>query len=214
METEDRNNLKDYLPSDISNTSATTICASAASGHCNAASFPSFMDSSLTFYLVLGALLVGFIVLGMLKGQFSIREGFDAVPFPGFKLCGGSVKFLFFKGGGFKGLFLKLGHVAVVPESFKGAPFLGDHLGVAFLVRLLAEAAGEFRLQGIHQLRVRFCRVRALFGLKAGGHRTFGGAGAEPCGGDQENVLYPEHAHGSLYSRLPRKLQTKRRLHR
>ena len=26
------------------------------------------MDSSLTFYLVLGALLLGFIVLGMLKG--------------------------------------------------------------------------------------------------------------------------------------------------
>ena len=44
--------------------------------------------------------------------------------------------------------------------------------------------------------------------------QAFGGAGAEPCGGDQENVLYPEHAHGSLYSRLPRKLQTKRRLHR
>ena len=36
------------------------------------ASFPSFMDSSLTFYLVLGALLVGFIVLGMLKGMIKM----------------------------------------------------------------------------------------------------------------------------------------------
>ena len=30
------------------------------------------MDSSLTFYLVLGALLVGFIVLGMLKGMIKM----------------------------------------------------------------------------------------------------------------------------------------------
>ena len=30
------------------------------------------MDSSLTFYLVLGALLLGFIVLGMLKGMLSL----------------------------------------------------------------------------------------------------------------------------------------------
>ena len=36
------------------------------------------MDSSLTFYLVLGALLLGFIVLGMLKGMIrcscSVRQ--------------------------------------------------------------------------------------------------------------------------------------------
>ena len=30
------------------------------------------MDSSLTFYLVLGALLLGFIVLGMLKGMIKM----------------------------------------------------------------------------------------------------------------------------------------------
>ncbi len=36
------------------------------------ASFPSLMDSSLTFYLVLGALLLGFIVLGMLKGMIKM----------------------------------------------------------------------------------------------------------------------------------------------
>ena len=30
------------------------------------------MDSSLTFYLILGALLLGFIVLGMLKGMIKM----------------------------------------------------------------------------------------------------------------------------------------------
>ena len=145
--------------------------------------------------------------------QFIIREGFDAVPFLRFKPGGGTVKFLFFKGCGFKSLFFDLRRVAAVPEPFKGTPFLGHHPGVSFLVRLLAEAAGEFRFQGIHQLCVRFFRIRALPGLKVCSYRAFCSTGAKCCYGDQKKVLYPEHAHVPLYSRMPRKLQTKRRLH-
>lgn len=98
-------------------------------------------------------------------------------------------------------------------ESFKGTPFLGHHPGVSFLVRLLAEAASEFRFQGIHQLCVRFFRIRALPGLKVCSYRAFCSTGAKCCCGNQKKVLYPEHAHAPLYSRMSRKLQTKRRLH-
>lgn len=87
--------------------------------------------------------------------QFIIREGFDAVPFLRFKPSGGAVKFLFSRMR-FQKPFFDLRRVAAVPEPFKGTPFLGHHPGVSFLVRLLAEAAGEFRFQGIHQLCVRF----------------------------------------------------------
>lgn len=144
--------------------------------------------------------------------QFIIREGFDAVPFLRFKPSGGAVKFLFSRMR-FQKPFFDLRRVTAVPEPFKGTPFLGHHPGVSFLVRLLAEAAGEFRFQGIHQLCVRFFRIRALPGLKVCSYRAFCSTGAKCCYGDQKKVLYPEHAHVPLYSRMPRKLQTKRRLH-
>ena len=60
--------------------------------------------------------------------QLVIREGFEAIPFLRFKPGGGAVKFLFFKGCGFKSLFFDLRRVAAVPESFKGTPFLGTIL--------------------------------------------------------------------------------------
>ena len=55
--------------------------------------------------------------------QFIIREGFDAVPFLRFKPGRGAVKFLFFKGCGFKSLFFDLRRVAAVPEPSKELRF-------------------------------------------------------------------------------------------
>lgn len=87
--------------------------------------------------------------------QFIIREGFDAVPFLRFKPGGGAVKFLFSKDAVSKAFF-RFETCCRCTGALQRNSVLGHHPGVSFLVRLLAEAAGEFRFQGIHQLCVRF----------------------------------------------------------
>lgn len=144
--------------------------------------------------------------------QFIIREGFDAVPFLRFKPGGGTVKFLFSKDAVSKAFFR-----FETCCRCTGALQRNSVFGTPSWCFLPCPSAGRSRrrisLPGHPSALRPFFRIRALPGLKVCSYRAFCSTGAKCCYGDQKKVLYPEHAHVPLYSRMPRKLQTKRRLH-